>query len=221
MPDSCIRTTVCASSLRYGISFVKYNWSSLMASGRPTICAIIHRYHLGLVIPARPLSFLVLCTIYAFRIFSNIYFSLFLEIITTSSNQFSNRERADSSLRPVDSEETQVRVHKRHARHLRSTGGLLVHILCRVVVVPREPGRRRPRRPESVGQRVLGAGIAASFRPASEGAGESAVGSRLVHQTEAKRDPRPSVRRLWHHQADEKHSGRSVRSWYVTVLLFL
>lgn len=37
---------LCTSTLKYGIHFLKHNWSWM--SGRPTIVTIIHRYHLGL-----------------------------------------------------------------------------------------------------------------------------------------------------------------------------
>ena len=37
---------LCTSSLRYGIHFLKHNWTPMM-SGRPTISTIIYRYHLG------------------------------------------------------------------------------------------------------------------------------------------------------------------------------
>ena len=37
---------LCTSSLRYGIHFLKHNWTPIM-SGRPTISTIIYHYHLG------------------------------------------------------------------------------------------------------------------------------------------------------------------------------
>ena len=36
---------LCTSTLKYGIHFLKHNWSWM--SGRPTIITILHRYHLG------------------------------------------------------------------------------------------------------------------------------------------------------------------------------
>lgn len=37
----------CVSSLRYGIHFLRHNWTTIMA-GRPTITTILQRQHLGL-----------------------------------------------------------------------------------------------------------------------------------------------------------------------------
>lgn len=39
----------CVSSLRYGIHFLRHNWTPRMA-GRPTITTILQQQHLGLIL---------------------------------------------------------------------------------------------------------------------------------------------------------------------------
>lgn len=71
---------LCTSTLKYGIHFLKHNWSWM--SGRPTIITVLHRYHLGSTfLPLSSFLFFLPLSLFSFFSFFSLSFSNYLPVL--------------------------------------------------------------------------------------------------------------------------------------------
>ena len=109
---------------------------------------------------------------------------------------------------PVDPEEAQVWLHKRHASGPRQTGRLPVDVVHRIPVLPEQPRGRRPRRTELECEGVPRARVAAAIR--ADQSADFAVASAL-DKAQAEHHSRPPLRGRRHHQAHPLHPSGPIR----------